>query len=54
MEERKKIILRCNGESTIIEITEEQEKLLDWLYYNDYLNEDVTCEYLEDVECIEI
>lgn len=54
MGERKKIILRCNGDSTIIAITKEQDKLLNWLYYNDYLGEEVTFDYLENAECIEI
>lgn len=54
MGERKKVILRCNGESPIIAITEEQDKLLRWLYCNDYLNEDATYDYFEDAECIEI
>ena len=54
MGERKKVILRCNGESPIILITKEQDKLLRWLYTNDYLNEDATYDYLEDAECIEI
>ena len=54
MEGRKKVILRCNGESPIILITKEQDKLLRWLYCNDFLNEDATYDYLEDAECIEI
>lgn len=54
MGERKKVILRCNGESPIIAITKEQDKLLRWLYSNDYLNADFTYDYLENAECIEI
>lgn len=54
MGERKKVILKCNGKFTIIAITEEQYELLVWLYCNDYLNKDVTYDYLEDAECIEI
>lgn len=54
MEERKKVILRYHEESPIIAITKEQDKLLRWLYSNDYLNEYVTYDYLEDAECIEI
>lgn len=54
MKERRKMILRCDGETTIIAITSEQEDLLDWLSCNDYLHMDVTYDYLENAECIEI
>lgn len=54
--EKDKYLIKdnCSGNAVVIAMTTEQARLLDWLYQNDWLHDDVTYDRLEDVECVEI
>ena len=56
MGERTKIFLRdeCDGSYEIISITPDQKRLLEWLYQNAWLKDDVNYSSFENAQYVEI